>query len=97
MTIYPTTRSQRQNYEAFVEGESEPIVRGARDPEHEVCRVLVARSYDGPVHFYTPEGTLSMRLDARKGAEMTVEDTDKGVPRLREYTPHPGTAIAGGR
>ncbi len=82
--LKPIKKGRR--YEAYLAGHSEPFVTNSRDPEHEACRVLVARGYSGAVQFYHGI-TPSMRLQASAAARLTVSEEDRRGLRLRKWAP----------
>jgi hypothetical protein len=86
--VQPTRITSRcQLYDAYVEAEKTPIVAGSRDPEPDVCRMLVARGYDGPVQFIS-NGTCGLRVKsaAKFDEKRTVEGRRDG-PYIGKYTP----------
>lgn len=84
MYLKPIKKGRR--YEAYLAGHKEPIVANSRDPEHEACRVLVNRGYDGAVQFYHGI-TPSMLLQAPEAARLTVSEEDRRGLRLRKWAP----------
>ncbi len=65
-------------------------VAGRRTPFYDLARELDARGY-GECHLQirTPTGTPSLRGLVKVMAGLTVEETDKGGLRLRNYRPFP--------
>jgi hypothetical protein len=67
------------------------IVRNARDPEHEACRVLLARGITtGKITFrHASDGMVGMIMDIEKGAGLTVEESENRGLRVAKYRPFP--------
>ena len=65
-------------------------VAGRRTPFFEMARELDARGYgECQLQIFTPTGTPSLRGLVKAKAGLTVEETDKGGLRLRNYRPFP--------
>ncbi len=65
-------------------------VRRRRTPFYDLARELDARGYgECQLQIYTPIGTPSLRGRIKVMAGLTVEETDKGGLRLRNYKPFP--------
>lgn len=66
----------------------EQLIERARDPEHEVCRLLLARGVTGPLETFTGDRTFpSFRKDIETAAGLTVSDTRKAGPRVVKWSP----------
>jgi hypothetical protein len=76
-------------YSATVEGEELPIVTGSRDPQSDVCRMLLARGFEGVVEFAregVPHWDLRV-LDLRQYATRRVSESQKGGLREVAFKP----------
>jgi hypothetical protein len=78
-------------YDVTLDGEI--IVKGSRDPEHDLARALLARGITGHVKMIDADtGRHRTTVNIEKAANLTVEESARVGPRLRTWRPYPKTA-----
>ena len=90
ITIEPTNiRGERgQHYRVIYKGAI--LIEDTRNPEYDACRVLLAMGITGKLETWRPDRQAPcLRLDIEKGARVTVEEGQRGGPRLRRWEAHP--------
>lgn len=83
--IAPAKLGQKQKFVVWWLGE---VLLTANDPEHEACRVLLAKGIKGPLRVrWKGASHDAARLDIETGAAKTVRENDKHSPRMVTWTP----------
>ena len=89
--IYAFLQENRGRYNVVVDGET--VVRGAKDPEHELARKLLARGITGPVQTLDGlSGEPRMLFDIETEAPVSVVDGQDGLRRIR-WKPFPKEGV----
>ena len=89
----PPGRSREHWYLYDVEFDGETIVAGARDPDTDLARALLARGFTGKVKLLDAvTGKPRTIIDIEKAARVVAEDSRNRSPRFCKF--RPGTFIS---
>jgi hypothetical protein len=86
-TIEPCFKNSGYRYRVIHEGAI--LIEDTSNPEYDACKALLAKGFTGCLETYRGN-TPCMRLDIKKGAKLTIEETPTQGPRKVKYRPWNG-------